>query len=109
MLNININNQAVIVLLLFIVLDIITGLIKAVIKHDVKSNIMREGILKKVLELIVVIVGFGVDTVMTTEVIGNGCIVFFVAMEGISILENTGEYIPLPEALKNALSSLKGE
>lgn len=109
MINIEINKQAVMVLLLFIILDIITGLIKAVINHNVSSSVMREGVLKKVLEVIVVIVGFGTDTIMNTGVVGNGCIVFFAAMEGISILENTGEYIPLPEALKNALSSLKGE
>lgn len=92
---------------LFILIDLITGLIKAIIKKDVKSNIMRIGLLKKVLELIVVVVGCLLDALLNTSYIATGVVVFIIAMEGISITENVGEYITLPKFLVDLLAALK--
>lgn len=92
---------------LFILIDLITGLIKAIIKKDVKSNIMRTGLLKKVLELIVVVVGCLLDALLNTSYIATGVVVFIIAMEGISITENVGEYITLPKFLVDLLAALK--
>lgn len=92
---------------LFIVIDLITGLIKAIIKKDVKSNVMRTGLLKKVLELIIVVVGCLLDALLNTSYIATGVVVFIIAMEGISITENVGEYITLPKFLVDLLSALK--
>ena len=91
----------------FIAIDMITGLIKAVINKDVKSNIMRTGLLKKVLEIIVVIVGCLLDALLGVNYIATGILVFIIAMEGISITENVGEYIPLPNFLVDLLGQLK--
>ena len=92
---------------LFIVIDLITGLIKAIIKKDVKSNVMRTGLLKKVLELIIVVVGCLLDALLNTSYIATGVVVFIIAMEGISITENVGEYITLPKFLVDLLGQLK--
>lgn len=105
------NQKAIIILLLFIVIDVITGLIKAVINKEVNSTKMREGLLKKLLEVLVVIVAFGCDYLLELDYIGNIVLVAFCGMEGISVLENAGEFIPLPTMLKNVLANLrdKGE
>lgn len=103
------NQTAIIVLGVMIVLDVVSGLIKAVIAKDLKSSVMREGLLKKLLELIVVIVAFACDILLGVKYIGNIVVVAFVGMEGLSVIENAGEYIPLPEGLKNILEALKSK
>lgn len=102
-----INKTAITILLLFMLLDIITGVIKAVIQGDVKSSKMRDGLLKKALEIIVGVVGYGVDVLMNTNTIGNVVVMALAGSEGISILENAGTYVPLPSKLKNILEALK--
>ena len=97
------------VLFVFIVLDVITGLIKAVINKEVQSGVMRTGLLKKVMEIITVIVGCVLDALMGTEYITISVLIFVIAMEGLSILENLGEYIALPDFLKSILENLKDQ
>lgn len=92
---------------IFIVLDIITGLIKAVIEKDLQSGVMRTGILKKLLEVILVIVAALLDALLATSYIATCVSLFLIGMEGLSILENIGSYIPLPEVLSNTLEALK--
>lgn len=104
-----VNKTAICILGVMIILDIVSGIIKAVIAKDLKSSILREGLLKKLLELIVVIVAFACDILLGVKYIGNIVIIAFVGMEGLSILENAGEYIPLPEGLKNILEALKSK
>lgn len=103
------NQTPFIILGVMIILDVVSGLIKAVLNKDLKSSVMREGLLKKLLELIVVIVAFACDILLGVSYIGNIVIVAFVGMEGLSILENAGEYIPLPDGLKNILEALKAK
>lgn len=91
----------------FIVLDIITGLIKAVINREVQSSKMRTGLLKKLLEMLVIIFACMLDALMTTDYITTACLIFLIAMEGLSIVENIGEYIALPSFIKDLLENLK--
>lgn len=95
-------------LLIFIVLDYITGLMKAYKKKEVNSKIGIIGILKKLGMLCMVAVGCVVD-----HLIGdNGSIrtvllYCLIANEGVSILENLGEMdILVPKFLKNRLEQL---
>lgn len=103
------NQTAIIILGVMITLDILSGIVKAVIAKDLKSSIMREGLLKKVLELIVVVVAFACDLLLGVKYIGNIVTVAFIGMEGLSVLENAGEYIPLPDGLKSILEALKAK
>lgn len=92
---------------IFIVLDVITGLIKAVIEKDLQSGVMRTGILKKLLEVILVVVASLLDALLSVNYIANCVSLFLIGMEGLSIIENIGNYIPLPEVLSNTLEALK--
>ena len=92
---------------IFIVLDVITGLIKAVIEKDLQSGVMRTGILKKLLEVVLVVVASLLDVLLSVNYIATCVSLFLIGMEGLSILENIGSYIPLPEVLSNTLEALK--
>ena len=102
-----VNRTAISILLLFMLLDIISGVIKAVIQGELKSSKMRDGLLKKALEVIVGVVGYSVDVLMNTNTIGNVVVMALAGSEGISILENAGTFIPLPSKLRNILEALK--
>ena len=103
------NNKLIIVLLVFIALDILTGVIKGILEKDLQSSIFREGLLKKVLELIIVIVGFVSDWAFSLEIVGHAVLIFLYAMEGYSILENITPYAPVPEFLKSFMNAKKEE
>jgi len=75
-----------------IVLDYTTGIIAATINAELSSKIGFKGILKKVLYLIVIAVAVVLDNLIGAGGwIRSATIYFFVANEGISILENAGK------------------
>lgn len=97
-------------LIVFMVLDYVTGIIVAIVKHELSSEIGFKGIAKKVLIMALVAVGHILDA----YILGGGAfcrsavIGFYIANEGISILENAGELgIPLPKKLIAVLKQLK--
>ena len=98
-------------LLIAIVLDYLTGMIKAYIKKELSSEVGLKGILKKVGVLIVVMLGVLVDRVTgETGAVRTLVIYYFVANEGLSIIENLGAAgVPIPAKLKKALKALKKE
>ena len=98
-------------LLIFIALDYITGLCKAITQKKVNSSIGAKGIIKKVGYLIIVAMSVYLDkTVGDTGAIRNIVIYFFVANEGISILENWGTMgLPLPKKIFDVLEQIRLE
>lgn len=98
-------------LVVVMVFDYVTGIIKAVYTKTMSSKAGFKGLLKKVSILIIV----GLANVIQVVTGGNVplrevVIVFYIANEGISILENLSEILPnMPQALKDMLSQLRGE
>jgi toxin secretion/phage lysis holin len=101
----------ILALIAFMILDYITGVIVGIIQKKLSSSTGFEGILKKGLILIVVSVGHILDTQLfggESSVCRSAVIGFYIANEGISILENVGKMgLPLPEKLKKVLEQLK--
>lgn len=96
------------VLLIVMLLDIITGTIGALLKNDFKSTIFREGLFKKLLEIVLVVVGYLLDYTLSVQYIGDACMVLVIGMEMYSIvLENMADYIEIPQWLKDIIESLK--
>ena len=98
------------ILVLFIVLDYIAGLIKAFVNKTISSNIGLHGIARKAVILIVLIVAVLLDRLLNTGTWVFRTIVcyFYIANEGISLLENcAGLGLPVPESIQNALVQLK--
>lgn len=92
-----------------IVLDYISGLIKAYNTKTLSSKIGLKGLLKKVGILCVVILSVLLDRISgETGVIRTMVIYYFVANEGLSVLENLAEAgLPIPQFIKNALLNLQ--
>lgn len=97
-------------LLIFVILDYVTGLMVAIIQKKVSSGIGFVGIFKKVLIFMLVTVGHIIDS----EIIGQGgvfrtaVIFFYLSNEGISIIENASLIgLPIPQKLKDVLEQLK--
>lgn len=101
----------ILALIAFMILDYITGVIVGIIQKKLSSSTGFEGILKKGLILIVVSVGHILDTQLfggESSVCRSAVIGFYIANEGISILENVGKMgLSLPEKLKKVLEQLK--
>ena len=74
--------------LIFMVADIITGLIQAVINKNLDSQKMREGILRKALLILVVILSFISQYAFNIPAISKVVCIYIIIMEVISIFEN---------------------
>lgn len=99
-----------VILVIIMGLDILTGSIGALLKKEFKSNVFREGLYKKLMEIVIVIVGYALDYVLAVDYIGKSCIYLVIGMECYSvIIENAGQYIPIPEWLKNLINGLQNK
>lgn len=96
-------------LLIAIVLDYVSGIIKAFNLKQLSSKVGFKGIMKKVGVLLIVMLGVLVDRVTgDTGAIRTLVIYYFVANEGLSIIENLSlAGVPIPKGLKKALKALK--
>ena len=98
-----------IALIVFMVLDYLTGLMCAVLDKKLSSAVGFRGIFKKALILIMV----GIANVVDVHVVGTGSalrgavICFYLSNEGLSLLENAAYIgLPVPERLKEVLAQL---
>lgn len=98
-------------LLIAIVLDYASGMIKAYVTKELSSKIGVKGIIKKVSILLVVMLAVLVDRATgETGAIRTLVIYYFVANEGLSIIENLAKAgVPIPKNLRDALKTLKKE
>lgn len=98
------------VLLVMIALDYLTGIIKAIYNKQLSSNVGFKGLLKKIVTLIIVCVATVIQRLIGDNIaIREIVIMFYIANEGISLLENAAEFVPLPDKLKDVLLQLRGE
>ena len=103
-------DTALVVLIAFMVLDYITGLLRAWINKEVSSDVGLKGIARKTVIFIVLIVAVLLDRLLNTGtwVFRTLICYFYIANEGISLLENcAGLGLPIPERLKDSLAQLK--
>jgi len=103
----NFQNETYVVVipLILMCLDIMTGLINAWIKGEVDSSKLRKGLGKKLGEITCIligeifVVGFGL-----TAYIAAGVSIYIIVMELISICENLEKLgVPIPKFIKKAL------
>lgn len=96
--------------LIFMAIDYISGMFCAWKERKLSSRKGLIGLMKKVGMLFLICVGHVLDSM----VMGNGAafrtmvIFFFIANEGLSILENCGRMgIPIPDKLKDVIENLR--
>ena len=95
-------------LLFMIVLDFLTGLIKSVVNKKLSSKIGSKGIAKKVMVLLVIAVAVEVEILIGQAIpLREVVILFYLSNEGISLLENVSEFLPIPQELKDYFLQLR--
>lgn len=97
------------ILIAVMVLDYIMGLMCGYKGNKLNSKIGFAGLKKKFTILIILILAVLLDRLLGQEWIFRTLVIYFyVAMEGLSILENAGKLdVPIPSRLKEALVQLK--
>lgn len=95
-------------IVILVVLDYVTGLLKAIYNKSLSSEIGFKGLIRKIVIFIVIATAYVIQ-----GIVGDGIplreitILFFIANEGISLLENASEFVPIPEKLKNTLIQIR--
>ncbi|WP_300259864.1 phage holin family protein [Clostridium sp.] len=99
-----------VVLIVFMVLDYITGLTRGYLNKELSSSIGLKGIARKAIIFIVLIVAVMLDRLLNTGnwVFRTVACYLYIANEGISLLENAASLgVPIPEKVKDALIQLR--
>jgi len=95
-------------LVLFVVLDYISGVLSACVEGSLNSELGYRGICKKVFIFILVAISYQIDVLFGMVAIRMATIGFYLATEGLSILENAGRAgLPLPNTWKEAFDKFK--
>lgn len=96
-------------LLIVIVIDYLTGIASAIYNKELSSKTGFKGIIKKFCYLLVVALSVVIDNLLgQSGLIRSLVIYFFVANDGLSIIENMAEMnIKLPQKLIDALEQIK--
>jgi toxin secretion/phage lysis holin len=98
------------VLMFCIVTDYITGLMAAFYLGKLNSKVGFKGILKKIAILMVVALAVEIGRVTGMDAVRGLIMGFYIANEGISILENVGRMdVPYLSKLKDILEQLKDD
>lgn len=90
------------------VVDYATGIIKGIYKKNLSSEIGFEGLLKKVMMFLLIAVAFSVQGLLGGKIpLREIVIMFYIANEGLSLLENAAVLLPVPDKLKDVLLQLR--
>ena len=104
----------ILALLLFVIVDYITGVMCSIADRKLSSEVGFKGICRKVLIFLLV----GIANILDVNVIGTGSVLrtavifFYISNEGVSLLENAAHLgLPVPDKMKAVLEQLhkKGE
>lgn len=100
-------------LVAFVVADYVTGVLRAGVERKLSSTIGFRGIARKIMIFILVGVANLIDTFVVpdaNDVIRTAVIFFYIANEGLSIIENSAALgLPIPTKLTTSLKQLHRE
>lgn len=110
-------NNILIIVCLFIVMDLITGVLQSIKNKNFSSRVMREGLFHKVGVLLSLALGILIDysqnfiNLSINVPVMEGIAVYVITMEIGSIIENIYHLNPeiLPENLKSILKIVGGK
>ena len=98
-----------IALVVFVVVDYLTGVMCAIADHKLSSAVGFKGICRKVLIFLLV----GIANILDVQVIRSGSVLrtavifFYISNEGVSLVENAANIgLPVPDKLKDVLEQL---
>ena len=99
-------------LIAFMATDYVTGVVVAAINKQLSSEVGFRGLAKKLMILVFVSLGHIADMYVLggTPVAMSAVMLFYIANEGLSIIENAGNLgLPVPKKLKDIMVQLKKE
>lgn len=97
-------------ILFLVIVDYLTGIAKSWKLKELSSEVGFMGLLKKIMIFVVIAVSVEIErltkgTIPLREVV----IMFYIANEGISLIENISVFVPLPEKLKEYFTQIKNK
>ena len=98
-----------IALLIFVIMDYISGVMCAIADRRLSSEVGFKGICRKVLIFVLVGLGHLLDyhIIGTASVLRTAIVFFYISNEGISLLENAGKLgLPIPQKIRKVLEQL---
>ena len=111
-------DSAMMTLLIFMAIDYLSGLIVAGVFHSsdksetgtLNSAACWQGLLKKGMTLVIVLVAARLDIVLGTAFVRDAVVIAYVVNETISIIENAGLMgLPVPDVIMQAIEQLQGK
>ncbi len=111
-------DAALITLLLFMAVDYLSGLIVAGVfqasdksaSGSLSSVACWQGLLKKGMTLVIVLVAARLDIVLGTAFVRDAVVIAYIVNETISIIENAGLMgLPVPDVIMQAIEQLQGK
>lgn len=109
-------DSALSTLLILMAIDYVTGVLVAAVWHKssktatggVSSAAGFKGLLRKMVILLVVWLGAEMDKVLGIDYVRTAVCLFYIANEGLSVLENTAIMgVPYPKFVKDMLDALR--
>lgn len=111
-------DAALITLLIFMAIDYASGLVVAGVfqasdksaSGSLSSVACWQGLLKKGMTLVIVLVAARLDIVLGTAFVRDAVVIAYIVNETISIIENAGLMgLPVPDVIMSAIEQLQGK
>lgn len=97
------------IILIAIVTDFITGITKAIFKKNIQSEKLRKTIPKIIGYFAIIIIGICLQIVFNIDFIVKILTLFIIVIEFISVIENIQNYVTIPKFLIKLLNDKKDE
>ena len=95
--------------ILFMIIDYLSATLIAIYNKQLSSEIGFKGIIKKIFILLTIVVAVEANKIIPDVPLREMILSFYIANEGISILENICKINAVPQALKQVFLQLRGE
>lgn len=97
-------------ILFLVIVDYITGLAKAWKQKQISSEIGFLGLLKKAMIFIVIAISVEIEKLTNHNIpLREVVIMFYISNEGISLLENLSEFVPLPDKIADYFIQIRNK
>lgn len=97
-------------ILFLVIVDYITGLAKAWKQKKISSEIGFLGLLKKAMIFIVIAISVEIEKLTNHNIpLREVVIMFYISNEGISLLENLSEFVPLPDKIADYFIQIRNK
>lgn len=98
-----------IIVLIGVILDFITGITKAIIQKNIQSEKLRNTLPKIIGYFAIIIIGLCLQIVFDIDFITKIICLFIIVIEFISVIENVNNYVTIPKFLTKLLDDKKNE